>query len=61
MSEGSEVKIIADKVSYLLKGKEIEDIIFKLKLVTNIYCLITGPKISCEKQFTHVSPINLLI
>ena len=29
MSEGPEVKIIADKISSLLKGKEIEDILFK--------------------------------
>lgn len=29
MSEGPEVKIIADKISSLLKGKEIEDIMFK--------------------------------
>jgi hypothetical protein len=30
MSEGPEVKIIADKISSLLKGKEIEDILFKI-------------------------------
>jgi len=50
MSEGPEVKIIADKISYLLKGKEIEDIIFK-NLDSHIKNKIIGSKLEYIKPF----------
>jgi endonuclease-8 len=50
MSEGPEVKIIADKISYLLKGKEIEDIIFK-NLDSHIKNKIIGSELEYIKPF----------
>ena len=50
MSEGPEVKIIADKISSLLKGKEIEDIIFK-NLDSHIKNKIIGSKLEYIKPF----------
>lgn len=50
MSEGPEVKIIADKISYLLKGKEIEDIIFK-NLDSHIKDKIIGSELEYIKPF----------
>lgn len=50
MSEGPEVKIIADKISSLLKGKEIEHIIFK-NLDSHIKNKIIGSKLEYIKPF----------
>ncbi len=50
MSEGPEVKIIADKISSLLKGKEIEDIMFK-NLDIHIKNKIIGSKLEDIKTF----------
>jgi formamidopyrimidine-DNA glycosylase len=50
MSEGPEVKIIADKISSLLKGKEIEDIIFK-NLDSRIKNKIIGSELEYIKSF----------
>lgn len=50
MSEGPEVKIIADKISSLLKRKEIEDIIFK-NLDSHIKNKIIGSKLEYIKPF----------
>ena len=50
MSEGPEVKIIADKISYLVKGKEIEDIIFK-NLDSHIKNKIIGSELEYIKPF----------
>jgi endonuclease VIII len=50
MSEGPEVKIIADNISSLLKGKEIEDIRFK-NLDSYIKNKIIGSKLEYVKTF----------
>ena len=50
MSEGPEVKIIADKISSLLKGKEIEDILFK-NLDSHIKNKIIGSQLEYIKTF----------
>ncbi len=50
MSEGPEVKIIADNISSLLKGKEIEDIRFK-NLDRYIKNKIIGSKLEYVKTF----------
>ena len=50
MSEGPEVKIIANKISSRLKGKEIEDIIFK-NLDAPIKEQIIGSKLEYVKSF----------
>ena len=50
MSEGPEVKIIADRISSRVKGKEIEDIIFK-NLDAPIKEQIIGSKLEYVKSF----------
>jgi endonuclease VIII len=50
MSEGPEVKIIADKISSLLKGKEIEDILIK-NLDSHIKNKIVGSQLEYVKTF----------
>ena len=50
MSEGPEVKIIANKISSGLKGKEIEDIIFK-NLDAHTKNQIIGSKLEYVKSF----------
>jgi formamidopyrimidine-DNA glycosylase len=50
MSEGPEVKMIADKISSLLKGKEIEDIMVK-NLDIHIKNKIIGSKLEYIKTF----------
>ena len=50
MSEGPEVKIIADKISSLLKGKEIENILFK-NLDSHVKNKIIGSQLEYIKTF----------
>ena len=50
MSEGPEVKIIANKISSRLKGKEIEDIIFK-NLDAHTKNQIIGSKLEHVQSF----------
>ena len=50
MSEGPEVKIIANKISSRLKGKEIEDIIFK-NLDAHTKNQVIGSKLDYVKSF----------
>jgi formamidopyrimidine-DNA glycosylase len=59
VSEGPEVKIIADKISGILQGKKIEEIICK-NLDSHVKNKIVGSELEILKHLEKILSLNFL-